>query len=94
MPAAGSSASTGTLRRPGGRPISLEDPRFEFVSDAYDVALWAMVEEGAGVDAILFDLGLSSFQIDEPDRGFHYIRRGTARHADGPDARVSRLPSS
>src|ERR671920_2132861 len=51
----------------------LEDPRFEFVSDAHDLALWAMVEEGRSVDAILFDLGLSSFQVDEPGRGFTYM---------------------
>src|SRR5688500_11501949 len=46
----------------------LEDPRFEFVSGAYDLALWAMVEEGRSVDAILFDLGLSSFQRSEERR--------------------------
>src|SRR5919112_1574422 len=46
----------------------LEDPRFEFVSGAYDLALWAMVEERRRVDAILFDLGLSSFQVDELSR--------------------------
>src|SRR5215213_8713556 len=38
----------------------LADPRFEFVSSAYDSALLAMVEEGRTADAILFDLGLSS----------------------------------
>ena len=54
----------------------LEDPRFEFVSGAYDEALWAMVERGRSVDAILFDLGLSSFQVDEPGRGFSYVREG------------------
>jgi 16S rRNA (cytosine1402-N4)-methyltransferase len=54
----------------------LEDPRFEFVSDAYDAALWAMVEEGRMADAILFDLGLSSFQVDEPARGFSYVTEG------------------
>jgi 16S rRNA (cytosine1402-N4)-methyltransferase len=52
------------------------DPRFEFVSDDYDRALWAMVERGRGVDAVLFDLGLSSFQIDEPERGFSYVNEG------------------
>jgi 16S rRNA (cytosine1402-N4)-methyltransferase len=54
----------------------LEDHRFEFVSGAYDLALWAMVEEGRSVDAILFDLGLSSFQVDEAERGFSYVGEG------------------
>ena len=54
----------------------LEDPRFEFVSDAYDGALWTMVERGGKADAVLFDLGLSSFQVDEPERGFSYVGGG------------------
>jgi 16S rRNA (cytosine1402-N4)-methyltransferase len=52
------------------------DRRFEFVSGAFDEVLWGMVEEGRRVDAILFDLGLSSYQIDEPRRGFSYVREG------------------
>ncbi len=54
----------------------LRDPRFDFVSGAYDLVLRAMADEGRRVDAILFDLGLSSFQIDEPGRGFSYVREG------------------
>ena len=75
---------------PGGRLVGIDrdpeaarrasdliaDPRFEFVSSAYDSALWAMVEEGRPADAILFDLGLSSFQVDEPGRGFSYVKEG------------------
>jgi 16S rRNA (cytosine1402-N4)-methyltransferase len=75
---------------PGGRLVGIDrdpeaaartsglvgDPRFEFVSDAYDVALWTMVEEGRSVDAILFDLGLSVFQVDEAVRGFSYVDEG------------------
>jgi 16S rRNA (cytosine1402-N4)-methyltransferase len=54
----------------------MEDQRFEFVSGAYDGALWMMVEEGRTANAILFDLGLSSLQVDEPGRGFSYVREG------------------
>ncbi len=54
----------------------LRDRRFGFVSGAYDEVLWEMVHEGRRVDAVLFDLGLSSFQIDEPQRGFSYVRQG------------------
>ena len=54
----------------------LGDARFDFVPGAYDEVLWQMVEDGRRADAILFDLGLSSFQIDEPERGFSYVREG------------------
>jgi 16S rRNA (cytosine1402-N4)-methyltransferase len=54
----------------------LRDPRFRFISGAYDEVLWRMVEEGRRVDAVLFDLGLSSFQIEDPGRGFSYVREG------------------
>jgi 16S rRNA (cytosine1402-N4)-methyltransferase len=54
----------------------LEDGRFAFRRGAYDEVLWAMVDGGARVDAILFDLGLSSYQIDEAERGFSYVREG------------------
>ena len=56
--------------------LAEEDPRFTFRPGAYDEVLADLVEEGAKVDAILFDLGLSSYQIDEAGRGFSYVREG------------------
>ncbi|MGF1471860.1 MAG: 16S rRNA (cytosine(1402)-N(4))-methyltransferase RsmH [Rubrobacteraceae bacterium] len=58
------------------RASLLEDPRFKFVAGPYDEVLGQMGEAGKRVDAILFDLGLSSYQIDEPERGFSYVDPG------------------
>ena len=54
----------------------LADDRFTFASGAFDEVLWAMVQGGERVDGVLFDLGLSSFQIDRPARGFSYVSEG------------------
>ncbi|CAN5141285.1 16S rRNA (cytosine(1402)-N(4))-methyltransferase RsmH [soil metagenome] len=56
------------------RVLAGEDPRFVFRGGAYDEVLAEMA--GERVDAILFDLGLSSYQIDEAGRGFSYVREG------------------
>ncbi len=52
----------------------IEDERFEFVRGGYDEVLRRM--ESGSVDAILFDLGLSSYQIDSYGRGFSYVNEG------------------
>jgi 16S rRNA (cytosine1402-N4)-methyltransferase len=65
------------------------DPRFEFVPGAYDGALWMMVESGRKADAVLFDLGLSSFQVDEPARGFSYVGGGPLDMRMDPGSGVS-----
>jgi 16S rRNA (cytosine1402-N4)-methyltransferase len=65
------------------------DPRFEFVFGAYDGALWSMVERGRKADAVLFDLGLSSFQVDEPERGFSYVGEGPLDMRMDPGSGVS-----
>lgn len=58
------------------RAALLRDRRFNFVAGAYDEVLGNLVEEGIKADAILFDLGLSSYQIDVPERGFSYVQEG------------------
>ena len=43
-----------------------------FLRGEFSVVLRQLAENGREVDAILFDLGVSSMQIDRPDRGFSY----------------------
>jgi 16S rRNA (cytosine1402-N4)-methyltransferase len=56
--------------------LAEEDRRFTFRPGAYDEVLEGLVAEEVNVDAVLFDLGLSSYQIDEAERGFSYVREG------------------
>src|SRR5918995_1663509 len=74
---------------PSGAGGLLGDGRFEFVSGAYDEVLWGLGGEEGWVDAVLFDLGLSSFQIDEPGRGFSYTREGPLDMRMDPRSGVS-----
>ncbi len=66
-----------------------DDGRFSFVAGAFDDVLWEMVGAGEKVDAVLFDLGLSSFQIDEPGRGFSYVAEGPLDMRMDPGSGVS-----
>jgi len=64
-------------RDPGARP---HFDRFKaaagvdvrFLRGDFSVVLTQLAANGVGADAILFDLGISSMQIDRPERGFSY----------------------
>lgn len=67
----------------------LRDRRFSFRSGAFDEVLREMVDEGEWADAVLFDLGLSSFQIDAPERGFSYVGEGPLDMRMDPTSGIS-----
>jgi 16S rRNA (cytosine1402-N4)-methyltransferase len=43
-----------------------------FLRGDYSIVLAQLAENGVGADAILLDLGVSSMQLDRPERGFSY----------------------
>ena len=52
---------------------SIEDPRFTFIKANFRyIKRFLRVEGVNSVDGILADLGVSSFQLDFPERGFSY----------------------
>ena len=56
----------------------IADPRFEIVHESFASLRDAVAERGVGrVSGVLLDLGVSSPQVDDPERGFSF-------RADGP----------
>ncbi|MBA2692511.1 MAG: 16S rRNA (cytosine(1402)-N(4))-methyltransferase RsmH [Rubrobacter sp.] len=88
---------------PGGRVVGIDrdpqaaerasdlirDRRFTFWPGPFDEVLAEMAENGEKADAILFDLGLSSFQIDDAERGFSYVHEGPLDMRMNPESGTS-----
>ena len=66
-----------TARRFAG-PLEAAFPdRFRLAESRFSELEGALGEAGwAGCDAIVFDIGVSSMQLDEADRGFSFMRDG------------------
>ena len=66
-------------------PSLTSDPRIEFVRSDFAELATCLGERGieGQVDGLLFDLGVSSPQLDEADTGLQLSPRRTARHAHG-----------
>jgi 16S rRNA (cytosine1402-N4)-methyltransferase len=63
--------------------------RTRFIRKNFAVALDELVQDGVRADAILMDLGISSMQIDRPERGFSYARQAPLDMRMNPDQPIS-----
>ncbi len=60
-----------------GRALAAEEPRFTMLEGAFGELEAHLAGIGvAAVDGLVADLGVSSFQLDEPERGFSFQAEG------------------
>ncbi len=60
-----------------GAALAAEDERFRIFHGSFaDVKTWAEMGESEQYDGVLLDLGVSSPQLDQAERGFSFLRDG------------------
>src|ERR1041384_2514085 len=62
-----------------------------FLRGDFSIVLEQLAENGVRVDAILLDLGVSSMQLDRPERGFSYAADAPLDMRMDPSAEVTAL---
>jgi 16S rRNA (cytosine1402-N4)-methyltransferase len=69
----------------------MSDPRFELVRSDFEKLAACIEEKGltGRVDGLLLDLGVSSPQLDEAERGFSFLRDGPLDMRMDPESGVS-----
>ncbi|WP_369855016.1 16S rRNA (cytosine(1402)-N(4))-methyltransferase RsmH [Candidatus Thalassolituus haligoni] len=73
-----------------GEQLHQEDARFEVVQASFADMKQEMAARGiARINGILLDLGVSSPQLDDPERGFSFMRDGPLDMRMNPDAGLS-----
>src|SRR5919197_2269258 len=60
-----------------------------FLRGEFSLVLEQLASNGVRADAVLFDLGVSSMQIDQPERGFSYAADAPLDMGMDPNAEVS-----